>query len=83
MSDNAFKLAVVVVAGLPAILGALLSWASFVRAGAIHSLVNSQYSNLLQRNAEALEKLAAALPTQHNIMQSEAARQVVEDHKLP
>jgi len=82
MSDNTFKLAVLIITGFPAILGAIAAFVTMFRTGAIHSLVNSQYSNLLQRNAEALEKLAEALPTVHNVTQAAAAQQVVSDHKL-
>jgi methylthioribose-1-phosphate isomerase len=81
MSDNEFKLAVLLVTGLPAILGAIASFVAMLRAGSIHQLVNSQYSNLLQRNLEISEKLAAALPTAHNVMKAEAAQQVVDDHR--
>lgn len=81
MSDEAFKLAIVFVTGLPATIGAIAAIVSAVRIGATHTLVNSQYSNLLQRNLEALEKIAHLAPTDDNRTSAAAARQIVQDHR--
>lgn len=80
MTDETAKL---LINGAPGTIAAIASLVAAVRINAVHRLVNSQYSNLLQRNLEALEKIAGLSPTEHNIMKADAAKQVVEDHKLP
>lgn len=82
MSDEAFKLLILLVTGLLATLGALASLISVLRVGKVHQLVNSQYSNLLERNLVANETIARLDPSAATHTAAAASKQAVEDHRL-
>lgn len=67
---------------LPSIIAAIASLVTAIRISSVHHLVNSQYSNVLDRLEEAKSVIARLSPTDENVSQATAARIAVSDHKL-
>lgn len=78
MSDENLKL---VITTLPATIASIASIIAAVRVNAVHKLVNSQYTSVLERLQRAMEKIAGMSPTDANTLHAEVAKQMVEDHK--
>lgn len=72
----------VIMTTAPSIIAAIASLVTAFRIRSVHHLVNSQYSNVLQRLEEAKDKIASLSPTDENISQAAAAKIAVSDHKL-
>lgn len=76
---------ILILTSIPTLLAAtgstVVSIITAMRVERVHTLVNSQYTSLLQRNLEALEKIASIEPTSASIRDVAVAKQIVDDHK--
>lgn len=84
MSDQTILTIVAAIPGIIAAIGALMALrrSSEVKqeVNKVHTLVNSKFSEQLEKTERALEELARFMPTARNLAAADAAKEIVSEH---